>query len=129
LSEGITIRIGEHELAVEEACSGMRIFVAIAVLAFAYIMVVRPTWWEKLILVLSIIPIALISNATRIVITGLLYQFVSTEWGEHFSHDFAGWMMIPFAAVLFGLVLWYLDKIMKEVEVVDLDRMYRQETS
>ncbi len=120
LVEGYTILMGEHQLNIEEACSGLRIFVAIAVLAFAYIMIVRPTWWERIVLLVAIVPIALISNALRIVVTGLLYQFVSGESARHFSHDLAGWMMIPLAAAMFFLVLWYLSKLMKEVEVVSM---------
>jgi exosortase len=117
MAEGNTILLGEHHLEVEEACSGLRIFVAIAVLAFAYMMIVRPSWWERVVLFLSIVPIALISNAVRIVITGMLYQFVSTEAGKKFSHDMAGWMMIPIAAAQFMLLLWYMGKLMREVEI------------
>ena len=62
----------------------------------------------------------LVANATRIVVTGLLYQLVSDEAAKHFSHDLAGWVMIPFAAVLFGLVLWYVHNTVQEVEVMDV---------
>lgn len=123
LAEGNTILLGEHPLEVEEACSGLRIFVAIAVLAFAYMMIVRPTWWERIVLVLCIVPIALISNALRIVITGLLLQYISGDWARTFSHDLAGWMMIPLAAAMFFCVLWYLGKLMKEVEVVNMQEL------
>ncbi len=122
-----TIWLGEHELEVEDACSGLRIFVAIAVLAFAYILIARPRWWERVILVVSIIPIALLTNSARIVVTGLLYQFVSGKAGKQFSHDLAGWMMIPFAAALFLLELWYLGKLIRQVEAADMQQMLRGE--
>ena len=120
LSEGHTILLGEHHLEVEEACSGLRIFVGIAALAFAYLVLVRRTWWEKLLLVASILPIALIANATRIVMTGLLFQYTTGELAHRFSHDFSGWAMIPFAAFLFAAFLWYLGKLVREVEPLDV---------
>jgi exosortase len=113
--EGNTIFLNNNQLEVEEACSGLRIFMTIAALAFAYIMLVRRAWWEKAIVVLCTVPIALAVNAARIVVTGLFYEFVSGEAAHKFAHDFAGWMMIPMAAVLFWMVLWYLSKLVYEV--------------
>lgn len=120
LSEGNTILLGEYQLEVVEACSGLRIFVGIIALAFAYLVVVRRTWWEKLLLIASVLPIALIANATRIVVTGLLYQTASGEVADRFAHDFAGWAMIPFAAFLFAAFLWYVGKLIPEVEPLDV---------
>ncbi|HYW81206.1 MAG TPA: exosortase/archaeosortase family protein, partial [Thermoguttaceae bacterium] len=127
ISESNTILLGEHHLEVADACSGLRIFVGIAALAFAYIIIVRRPWWERVLLVLSILPIALIANSTRIVCTGLLYQFVSGEAAERFSHDLAGYVMIPYAACLFAAVLWYLGALMREVEVADIGSVIRRE--
>ncbi|MGA2067985.1 MAG: exosortase/archaeosortase family protein [Thermoguttaceae bacterium] len=127
LAEGHTIILGEHALEVEQACSGLRIFMGIVALAFAYVAIVRRPWWEKAVLLASVVPIALVANATRVVITGLLYQYVSGEAGQKFTHDAAGWVMILFAAGLFALVLWYLGKLVREVEVVEVDSVVRRE--
>ncbi|MBN2294093.1 MAG: exosortase/archaeosortase family protein [Pirellulales bacterium] len=123
IAQGNTILLGEHQLEVAQACCGLRIFMGIIALAFAYIVIVRCPWWQKMILVLSTIPIALIANATRIVFTGLLYQLVSGEAAQHFSHDLAGWVMIPFAALLFAVVLWYLSHTVQEVEDLDVSSL------
>jgi len=129
LAEGHTIHLGAHTLEVEQACSGLRIFIGIAALAFAYVVIVRRAWWEKAVLVLSVVPIALIANATRVVATGLLYQFVSGEAAMKFGHDVAGWAMILYAAGLFALVLWYLGKLVREVEPVRMDVVVRRENT
>jgi exosortase len=126
LAEGHTIYLGEHTLEVEQACSGLRIFIGIAALAFAYVLIVRRTWWEKAVLLLSVVPIALIANATRVVSTSLLYEYVSGEAAKKFSHDVAGWLMIVYAAGLFALVLWYLGKLVREVEPVEMDAVVRR---
>ncbi len=126
LAEGHTIRLGENTLEIEQACSGLRIFIGIGALAFAYVVIVRRALWEKAVLVLSVVPIALIANATRIVVTGLLYQHVSGEAAKKFSHDLAGWIMILYAAGLFALVLWYLGKLVREVEALGTDAVVRR---
>lgn len=127
VAEGHTILLGDYPLEIEQACSGLRIFVGIVALAFAYAIVVRRSWWEKAILLASVIPIALVANATRIVATGLLYQWVSAEAAKKFTHDAAGWVMIVFAAGLFALVLWYMGRLVREVEVVEVGTVLRRE--
>lgn len=126
ISEGHTILLGEHQLEVEQACSGLRIFVGILALAFAYLVLVRRPWWQRGLLLASVLPVALAANATRIVVTGLLYQYASSEAAHRFSHDVAGWAMIPFAAALFGLVLCYVSSLVREVEVADVGALMRR---
>ncbi len=127
LAEGHVIVLGDNRLEVEQACSGLRIFVGILALAFAYVIVMRRTWWEKGLLLVSAIPIALLANASRIVATGLLYQYVSGEAAKEFTHAAAGWVMILFAAGLFALVLWYLCRLVREVELVEVGAVLRRE--
>ena len=125
ISEGNTILMGDHRLEVEQACSGLRLFVSISALAFAYLVLVKRTWWEKTLLIVSVVPIAIVANAARIVATGLLYEYASSDAAKKFSHDFAGWAMIPFAAALFGFVLWYLSKLFREQEQLKLSEVIR----
>jgi exosortase len=126
LAEGNTILLNDFHLEVEQACSGLRIFVGILALAFVYLVRIRRSWWERALLIFSVIPVALISNATRIVATALLYQFVSSEAAHKFTHDMAGWIMIPYAAALFALVLWYLGSMFCEEEQIDVGDVLRQ---
>lgn len=127
IAEGNTILIGDHRLEVEQACSGLRLFVSISALAFAYLLLVQRTWWEKALLVVSVVPIAIVANSMRIVATGMLYEYASSDAAKKFSHDFAGWAMIPLAAALFGLVLWYLSKLFREQEQLALGDMIRRQ--
>jgi len=127
LAEGHTLWVRDFHLEVEQACSGLRIFVGILALAFAYLVLVRRSWLERSILLLSAIPVALLANAMRIVCTAMLYQYVSGEAAETFAHDLAGWIMIPFAAGLFGMVLYYLGRLLREVEQSDAAAIVRFE--
>jgi exosortase len=129
LAEGNIVRMGEEELLIADACSGLRICVAIAGLACAYSMIVRPVWWERVVLVVAVLPIAIISNVARIVITGLIYQVTTNHDMRERWHDYAGFFMIPFAAALFAFLLWYLSKLIREVEPDAMTAGYRHRTA
>lgn len=124
--EGNVILLGEHHLEVAQACSGLRLFVCVVFLAYLYVALVRRAWWEKLALVLAIAPIAIVANVARIAVTGLLYQWTDSVKVHQLIHDLVGFLIeIPLAAALFGLVLWYLDKVVQEVEVLDVSALVR----
>jgi exosortase len=108
VAEGTTILLGPHQLEVERACSGLRIFFGMFALSYVYCVLCRRSWLERLLILLATIPIALIANATRIVLTAFAYQWFSGDWARHFSHDLMGFLMIGFAAILFSAFLWYL---------------------
>jgi exosortase len=124
-AEGNVILLGEHQLEVAQACSGLRLFISVMAVAYAYVALVQRAWWEKAILVISVIPIAILANATRIVVTGLLFQFTTGEMAHKFSHDFAGLAMIPLAGLMFALVHWYLSRLFPEEEVLDVAALVR----
>jgi len=125
-AEGNVILIGENQLEVAQACSGLRLFMTVIAMAYAYVVLVRKGWLEKAILVLSVVPIAILSNATRIVITGLFYQFTTGELAHWFSHEAAGIAMIILASAMLACVHWYLDKLFPEEEELDVAALMRQ---
>ncbi|MBI3466179.1 MAG: exosortase/archaeosortase family protein [Planctomycetes bacterium] len=125
LAEGNTILLGSSHFEVEEACSGLRIFMATIALAFACVVIVRRSWWERALLLASAIPIALLANSLRIVATGSLSQVLSSETARWFAHDLSGWAMIPVAAGMFGLVWLYLRYLIRDLEQADARLLVR----
>lgn len=119
VEEGAKILMTDQELDVAHECSGLRMLVGITALASAYVMFSSKPWWQKALLCVSAIPVAVLANVTRVTITALLYEHVSTEAGKAFSHDAAGWVTNCAAALLFGLVLWLCGKIFVEYEVAE----------
>lgn len=120
IAEGNTILIHETQLEVANACSGLRVFMGIIALAAAYLMLVRMSHWKKGLLVLSVVPIALLANALRIVATGLLYQVEALNQSHETIHDVSGYLMIPLAALMFWVTLWYFSRLLPESELLDL---------
>lgn len=102
--EGNRIVLGEdHVLGVVDACSGLRMLTIFVWLCVMLALVGEGEWWEKLVIVASSVPIALIVNATRITLTGVMYT-INPEIAEKIFHDWAGYFMMPLAlGLLFGL--------------------------
>jgi exosortase/archaeosortase family protein len=78
--------------------------------------------WKRVVLFLSIIPIALISNILRISATGWCYHLFGAAVGKHYGHDWAGWLMMPVALVLVVLELGLLAWLVTEVEELPAGR-------
>jgi exosortase len=123
-SEGNVVLIGDVKLEVAQACSGLSLFTQFVALSYAYIVLFRRPWWEKVCLIGAIAPIAILANSARIVVVGLVDLYSS------YSHvavdDFVGkYIMIPLAAAMFGGLLWYLSVLIREEEVMDMSYLVR----
>ena len=115
-NEGNKILIGENNfpLNVEEQCSGLRMATIFLALSVAMSMIIERPWWHKAVIILSAIPIALLVNVIRIVITALLFMVLGqeSEFAKTFFHDLAGWFMIPIALGLMYLETQILDHVL-----------------
>jgi exosortase len=119
VEDGATILMNSQEFDVADECSGLRMLVGIVALTFAYLMFSRRPWWQKGLLCLAAIPVAVFANVARITATALMYEHVSSEAGKAFSHDAAGWVTNGAAALLFACVLWLFSRMFIEYEVAD----------
>jgi len=93
-----------RQLNVEEACSGMRLLMAFGALAVAISYLSdRPTW-ERIVLIVSALPVAILCNLLRVVITGILYYLGYPEYAQGLFHTFTGLLMlIPAGLIYLGL--------------------------
>ena len=117
VSEGHTIWVGENQLMVAEACSGMRIFVGMIALAAFWAATVKRCWLDRFILLGAAIPFALLANATRITVTGVLYGWFPSENARQMIHDWSGFLMIPLAAALLWGLKTYWEVLYRPVQV------------
>ncbi len=94
---------GDTALAVAEACSGLRMLIAFVIAAALIAYLVKRPRWQKAILLVSSIPVAVICNVIRIFATAILMLYVGSEVGQKFFHDISGFVMIAIAvSLLFG---------------------------
>jgi exosortase len=111
IQEGNVIHIGQATVAVAEACNGLRMITAFFVISGLVVLLVRRAWWEKLIVLVSSLPIALLCNTARLTITALAFTVLSGEHWEKIFHDFGGYAMMPLALAAVVTELWLLAKL------------------
>jgi exosortase len=111
VAEGNVIIMKQMRIGVVEACGGLGMLVTFFALATGLALVIRRPLLDKLVVIVSAVPVALIANIGRIVVTALLAENVSKEAASNFFHDLAGWFMVPFALALLWLVLWLFSKL------------------
>jgi exosortase len=103
LLDGNVIHLSRITLGVTEACSGIRSLITLVALgvAWAYLML-PPSWWMRIALVASVVPVTILANAGRIVLTGVIGQWFGVEYAEGFFHFLSGWLI--FGLALLGLL-------------------------
>lgn len=102
---GNIIDLGNYQLQVAEACSGLRYLFPFLSLGFLAAYLYKAPIWQRLIVFLATIPITIVMNSLRIALTGVLVQKFGPEQAEGFVHYFEGWVVFLFCmAMLFGVV-------------------------
>jgi exosortase len=119
---GTRIRmVGENGQArvlnVAEACAGLKSVMTFLMVAGTVAFLSSRALWEKALITLSAIPIAIFCNVLRVTGQGILDFYWSHEISEGFAHQFVGLVMIIPGFFLILLVGWLLDKIF--IEEVD----------
>ena len=120
--QGNLITVPGADLNIADACSGLRMATIFGALAVAMVFLVERPWWDKFIILISAIPIALIVNIIRITVTGLLYMMVGpdNEFAKKLGHDWAGYFMMPLALGFLWLELQILERLTVPVDSVQL---------
>jgi exosortase len=118
----ISIQGMDQPLNIAEACAGLRMATIFGAMAVVMIFIVERPWWDKLVIVISAIPIALAVNIIRITLTGLLYMMVGQEnqFAQKLGHDWAGYFMMPLALGFLWLELQILERVTVPVDSVQL---------
>jgi exosortase/archaeosortase family protein len=81
-------------------------------LATAVAIVIDRPWLDRGVIVLSAVPVALISNIVRITVTGMLFETVGSRVAHVVYHDLAGWFMMPLALLLLWMELKLLSHLL-----------------
>ncbi len=119
-AEGNIINVGDVQIGVVEACSGLSMLMVFFALSTAVAMLSERPIWERLLIVISAVPIAIISNVVRITVTAglhvglhdrVVFGMSGTDLADRVFHDWAGWLMMPLALALLWLELWILSHL------------------
>jgi exosortase len=103
LREGNVLELAQQKLSVVEACSGIRSLLSLTFLSLVYGYFFESKIWMRVVLFLSTIPIAIVANASRVTLTGVLTEY-KPELAEGFFHTASGWVIFMVAlAILIAL--------------------------
>lgn len=107
---GNIIDLGNYQLQVVEACSGLRYLFPLMSLGFIGAYLYQAAWWKRLLLFASTVPITIVMNSFRIAVTGLLVDNWGTEMAEGFLHDFEGWLIFMACGLLMLLEILIMER-------------------
>lgn len=119
MPEGNVILVGNERLEVAAACNGLSMLMSLAATVAAAASLIPMSVWKRVLLLVSIIPIALLSNVLRIAATAWCYYEFGAEVGSKYAHDAAGLLMMPTAMMLVGLELAVASWLIVETEEVE----------
>jgi len=104
LQEGNMLYLPGASLEVVDACSGMRSLVSLLALGALFAFLSDHPVWKKWLVFLSAIPIAIISNIIRLIITVALVQRYGSEMASGFTHEVSGLLVFFIGLILFFIV-------------------------
>jgi exosortase len=102
LREGNIIHLPTTQLFVAQACSGLRSLMALGTLGVVFAYFFRKSWGERVLLVASTLPIAVLVNAFRVLLTSALTFYYGPGMAEGVIHQTEGFFTFGLA---FGLLL------------------------
>ena len=101
---GNVLNVGGTDVAVAEACNGMRMIVTLILSAYVFAFVTPLRLWVRLTIILLAPLMAVLANIARLVPTVFAYEHLSRELADTL-HDLSGWAMLIGAFVaLMGVV-------------------------
>lgn len=101
MREGNVLVMPGLRLEVVEACSGIRSLISLLALAAGYGYLAEKSNVVRWFMFLAMIPLAIISNGTRVMITALMAHYIGPQAAEGFMHEFSGWVIFVVATILF----------------------------
>jgi exosortase len=101
LREGNIIMLPSMSLDVVEACSGLRSLMSLITVAVLYSLFFERRKWMRCLVILLAIPVAVLANALRIVLTAVLARYVNVQLAEGFFHALSGLILFVLS---FGLL-------------------------
>lgn len=118
----------EPALDVAEACSGMRLLLAFMALGVAMAYLHERPLWQRLALVVSTVPIAILCNIVRVTVTGFIYILIHPKYAQGIYHDMLGMAMLPLAFGLYGLLALFMSNLFIDESVAEDIVVRRRDT-
>jgi exosortase len=110
IREGNVLELAEQKLNVVEACSGIRSLLTLTFLSLVYGYFFEKRTWIRVVLFLSTIPIAIVANAGRVTVTGIVAN-IKPELAEGLFHEAQGWVIFMVAFAILAIFHQFLIRV------------------
>jgi exosortase B len=92
---GVTLTVGQYQLLVADACSGLNSMFSLSALGLLYLYIMRhKSWLHNGLMIASILPIAFVANIIRVLALVLVTYHFGDEAGQGFLHGAAGIVLL-----------------------------------
>jgi exosortase B len=99
---GVVLTIGQYQLLVADACSGLNSMFSLSALGLLYAYLMRyKSWVHNGLLLAAVLPIAFCANVVRVTILMLVTYHIGEAAGQGFVHSLSG--IVMFAVALLAL--------------------------
>jgi exosortase B len=99
---GVVLSIGQYQLLVADACSGLNSMFSLSALGLLYLHLLQhASRWRNALIVVSILPIAFVANIIRVMILVLVTYHFGEDAGQGVIHGAAGMVLFGIALSLF----------------------------
>lgn len=100
-------------LNVAEACSGMRMVIAFIALGLAVALVAVKPWWQRVLLMVLGVPIAILMNVVRVAVLGIA-SLSNPDLATGGAHMFIGTLLLVPGFVIYMGLVWALKRAVVE---------------
>jgi exosortase len=114
LREGNVLELAGQKLSVVEACSGIRSLLSLSFLSLVYGYFFEKKIWMRVILFLATVPIAILANASRVTLTGILSE-IKPELAHGFFHSASGWVIFMVALLILATFHQIADRVYRMI--------------
>lgn len=100
IREGSLIKMRNAYVMVDDVCSGLRSLISLTALGSIFAFWMKGPMWKKILLFLSTIPIAIITNVCRIIFLASVSEIWGPQYATGFVHDASGFLVFALAYIL-----------------------------
>lgn len=100
VQDGSIIKMRQTFVIVDDVCSGLRSLIALTALGVLFAYMMKSTLTKRILLFLSTIPIAIITNVCRVIFLSAISEIWGAQYVKGLVHDVTGYMVFVLAFIM-----------------------------
>ena len=100
VQQGSIIKMKHAYVVVDDVCSGLRSLISLTALGSIFAYWMQGPMWKRVLLFLTTIPIAIVTNVCRVVLLSCVSEIWGPERASGFIHDASGFLVFALAFIM-----------------------------